>query len=418
MSFNLDDPLAGILSDGSDDSFFDDDILGKRKPAKKKSTPIAEKKTILFDLGDGDKHTPTSFNERKDSLFDLGISDSKKVSAVEQDKTSKTDNVKSPGSVKKTVSRESIKVLTEPKTKPAAEKYDPISSPAKSRVSASADKLDILGDLIEPKKDIAKPLERGKSSQSLLDDILGGPVKTGGSIQGTKAPTTVTKSQEFDLDSILGKNELKQTTALSKNISHKQNVKVEAPKEDTTKKPKPSDDWLGIFQNNDFDKLEDDAGMPAWLVGDSKKNKKPVDKEVKTAKEDAVKEKPKEIREEEGITKSVSGIVKDSEPRVDLNLEQLTKTIPPANILRVSNEDITAESAALYFQQQESQLMVAMQLKEQEEKLAAMQSKYRDSYAVLINNFSKGLQYHNIFQCVKKKCTACNVKQRRRIMLN
>lgn len=376
MSFNLDDPLAGILSDGSDDSFFDDDILGKRKSSKKKSTPIAEKKTILFDLGDGDKHKPTNFNERKDSLFDLGISDSKKASVVEQDKISITENVKSPAAVKKTVSKESIKVFSEPKPKHAAEKFDIIPSPAKSRVSVSADKLDILGDLIESKKDLPKPLERGKSSQSLLDDILGGlPAKTSGSIQGTKPSTMITKSQEFDIDSILGKNELKQTTT-PKNISQKPNVKVEVSKEDTTKKQKPSEDWLGIFQNKDIDEDEDDAGMPAWLVGGSKK-KKAVDKETKTAKEVTVEEKPKEITEEEDKTKPISRIATEKEPRVDLNLEQLTKTIPSTGVSRVSNEDITAESAALYLQEQESQLMIAMQLKEQEEKLAAMQSKYR-----------------------------------------
>lgn len=382
MSFNLDDPLAGILSDGSDDSFFDDDILGKKKPARKQSTPISEKKTILFDLGDGDNHKPTNFNERKDSLFDLGISDSKKVSTVEQDKISKTENAKSPRTLKKIVSRESIKVFTEPKIKPAAEKYDSIRSPAKSRVSASADKLDILGDLIESKKDYSRPLERGKSSQSLLDDILGGAsAKTGGSIQGIKQPSTVTKSQEFAL-------EVKQTTPLSKNVSQKQNVKVEAPKEDTTKKQKPSEDWLGIFQNKDFDESEDDAGMPAWLVGDSKK-KKPIDQEMKTAKEDTVEGKSDEKTEEEDKIKLISRIVKEKEPPLDLNLEQLTKTIAPTSVMRVNNEDITAESAALYFQQQESQLMVAMQLKEQEEKLAAMQSKYRDSHTVFINNCSK-----------------------------
>lgn len=377
MSFNLDDPLAGILSDGSDDSFFDDDILGKKKPAKKKSTPIAEKKTILFDLGDGDKNS-TNLNERKDSLFDLGISDGKKVSAVEQNKISKTENIKSPGPVKKTISKESIQVF--PKT--AAEK---------SKVSASADKLDILGDLIEPKKDLSRPLERGKSSQSLLDDILGGPpAKTVGSVQGTKPPTAVSKSQEFDLDSILGKNELKQTPAVSKTTSQKQNVKVEAPKENTTKKQRPGEDWLGIFQNKDSEEGEDDAGMPAWLVGDSKK-KKQVDKEIKTVKIDTVEEKPKVLTEEEDATKLINRIAKEKEPQLDLNFEKLTKTIPSTSVLRVSNEDITAESAALYFQQQESQLMVAMQLKEQEEKLAAMQSTYRDSHAVLIINFCQAL---------------------------
>lgn len=372
MSFNLDDPLAGILSDGSDDSFFDDDILGKKKPAKKKTTPIAEKKTLLFDLGDGDKQKSENLDQRKDSLFDLGISDNKKVSANEENKISKNDKIKSPGPLKRTVSKESIKA------KLTAEKYEPIPSPGKSRVSASADKLNILDDLIDPKKDLLKPLERGKSSQSLLDDILGGPpIKTSGSIQATKPSTATTNSQEFDLDSILGKNEIKQTTvASSRNVSQKQNVKVETAKEYITKKQKPTEDWLGIFQNKEEEHDEDDAGMPAWLVGDSKK-KKPINKEKKAEKEDTLRDKPKGITVEPERAEPVDQTVKENVPQVDLHFEQPTKNIQPTNILRASNDDITAEGAALYFQQQESQLMVAMQLKAQEEKLAAMQSKSR-----------------------------------------
>lgn len=355
MSFNIDDPLAGILSDGSDDSFFDDDVLGKKKPNKKKSTPTIEKKNALFDLGNVEVTKPvTSTTEKKDSLYDF-------------------EAKKSPTPFKRSASKESIKFSqSEPKVKAGLDKIDVGKSPAKSKVSTSADKLDFLSELSGNKKEFNKTIEKGKSSQSLLDDILGGSsTKTGGSSQTTR-PVTAAKSQEFDFDSILGKSETK-TSASSKSLPQKPILKDNAKDEKEAKKGKSSEDWLGIFQdkddgNNDFD---DDAGMPSWLVGGDSKKKKAEDKKS-VNKTEPIKEKPKpepEKDDEPEVEKPIAELKKDVE-----TAETIPKLVVPGNVLAGSNEDITTEGAALYMQQQESQIMVALQLKAQEEKLAAMQS--------------------------------------------
>ncbi|XP_035444617.2 myosin-11 [Spodoptera frugiperda] len=366
MSFNIDDLLAGILSDGSDDSFFDDDVLGKKKPARKKSTPNLEKKSTLFDLKDTDKPKPVASTlDKKDSLFDI-------------------ESKKSPTPFKRTVSKESIKFSqSEPKVKAGLDKLDTNKSPAKAKVSASADKLDILNELGGTRKESGKSIEKGKSSQSLLDDILGGPsVKSGGSTQ-TLRPVTAGKSQEFDFDSILGKSEAK-TSVSSKSLPQKPPVKenVKEDREASAKKSKSAEDWLGIFQDKDDgnDDLEDEAGMPAWLVGGDSKKKKSEDK--KSTKSEPVKEKPKPTPpKEERIEpdEPPPEVKKDNEV-----VEPLVKFTPPSapSVLQGSTEDITAEGAALYMQQQESQIMVALQLKAQEEKLAAMQMRQKESQRV------------------------------------
>lgn len=367
MSFNLDDPLAGILSDGSDDSFFDDDILGKKKPAKKKTTPIAEKKNALFDLGNGDNDKTNSkqSEDKKESLFDLGPSDSKKISVIDDVKTSKSDLTKSP-SFRRTLSKESIQIQgTDAKNRLVLDKLDVTRSSAKTKISSSTDKLDILGELTtDTKKETFKPLEKGKSSQSLLDDILGGSsTKTGSSSHPTR-PATAAKSQDFDFDSILGKKESKPP---SQKVQQKQSAKVEIPREETvTKKAKSSEDWLGIFDDKEeHNEEEEDGGMPAWLVGDSKK-KKPGET-IKKSKEATVHEPPSKPKEQEQAE-----LVENIRPEPKTDPAQF---VPRSSAYQSSNEDITAEGAALYLQQQESQLMVALQLKAQEEKLAAMQSK-------------------------------------------
>lgn len=358
MSFNIDDPLAGILSDGSDDSFFDDDILGKKKPTKKKTTPLAEKKNALFDLGTSDKPTP----QPKDSQKEFSSTDLK----IDKPKSP------SPATFTRTVSKESIKVQkSDSKSKLDFDKIGLGKSPAKVKPTTSAESLDILGDLIpETKKETAKPLERGKSSQSLLDDILGGSsTKTGGSSQAAR-PVTAAKSQEFDFDSFLGKGETKQTTTSSTKTTVQKAVVKETKKEPQIK-AKTSEDWLGIFQkeNQEEDVEEEDTGMPAWLGGGDTKKKKTVKKEEKSVPKP--KAKVEEKQHEDEIQKEIEQVY----PQFDSKLEHLAKMATSNTVMEGTNEDITTEGAALYLQQQEAQLMMALQLKAQDEKLAAMQSK-------------------------------------------
>ncbi|XP_028178328.1 fas-binding factor 1 homolog [Ostrinia furnacalis] len=356
MSFNIDDPLAGILSDGSDDSFFDDDILGKKKPVKKKGTPTPEKKSALFNL-DVDKPSTSISEAKKDSLFDLGKPDVKS----DEPKASSFKPV-SPAPFKRTLSKESVKFDSKKPVETA-------KSPAKAKISASADSLDILGDLnFDTKKDAGqKSIEKGKSSQSLLDDILGGSsVKTPSSTQITR-PATAAKSQEFDFDSILGKSESKPSVS-SKNVPSKQPAKTEKPK-DVAPKKKTSEDWLGIFQ--DKEENEDATDMPSWLGGGDSKKKKAANTETKEppqkAKEVAKEEERDVVTEKEKVKESVV------EP-----MQTINPMLKPVE-LQGSNEDLTAEGAAMYMQEQESQLMVALQLKAQEEKLASMQMRQNES---------------------------------------
>lgn len=354
MSFNLDDPLAGILSDGSDDSFFDDDILGKKKPAKKKDTSMAGKKNALFDLEETDKpKTAGVLESKKEALFDLR-GDTKKIPATIEARAS-------PALLKRTVSKDSFKI---PQTEAKPKQFDTSKSPVKPKVSASADKIDILSEFgSEPKS-----LGKGKSSQSILDDILGGPSTKPGSSQASRPPTT-TKSQDFDFNSFLGKTDSKTPkTALLKS-----NAKSDIPKEVTKKeepRKKAGGDWLGIFQENEAAADEDNAEMPSWLVSGDTKKKKPEAKKVGQPEAEALREPHRiETASEEMEQKDVRQVVIE---------EVIPKVVMPSmpSILQGSTEDITAEGAALYLQQQDSQLMVAMQLKAQEERLVAMQGKF------------------------------------------
>jgi Fas-binding factor 1 len=363
MSFNLDDPLAGILSDGSDDSFFDDDILGRKKPAKPKVTATPEKKNELFDI-EPDKPKPVSNviieSKKSESVYDINKSGSFKVDVPK----STSFKAVSPTNFKKGFSNTtSVKLDSKTKAFP-----DSTKSPAKPKITVSADSLDILADFNDSKKaksNTSTTIEKGKSSQSLLDDILGGPSTKPPPKQINK-PTTASKSEEFDFDSFLGKIETNKTTSSNKTIAQKASVKPEksVKEEKSQKKTKTSQDWLGIF--NDDNEIDGVADMPSWLGGETKSEK--------TTEPEKVLEQPSK---QPPMTKDNSTRTQEEPFKQNLVEEQLTEKIKPINatVFPASNEDLTTEGAAMYLQQQESQLMVALQLKAQEEKLAAMQCK-------------------------------------------
>ncbi|XP_026499225.2 fas-binding factor 1 homolog [Vanessa tameamea] len=358
MNFNLDDPLAGILSDGSDDSFFDDDILGKKKPQKKNESIISEKKNTFFELGD--QKLQTNLPKSQDLLGDKSL---QKDAAVEE--KSKPDNLKatSPAPFKRTVSKESI-----------FQQMDASKSPAKPKLVTSADS--VLNDLgIHSKKDTNKSLEKGKSSQSLLDDILGSSSnKTGGSNQTTR-PTIGGKKQQFDLDTFLD-SESRQTGSSTAKVEiqkPKINKKTENVKEvEKLKKMKSTDDWLGIFQEKDslMEEEEEEDNVPAWLGGGGQKKKKNI-KESKIETQQIDEEQKEDPKTTEQTPKNTAN--------VENHIQNVTANV---SNLDFSQEDITMQGTALYLQQQESQLMVALQLKAQDEKLAAMLMRQKESQRV------------------------------------
>ncbi|XP_038206231.1 protein hook homolog [Zerene cesonia] len=374
MSLDLDDPLAGILSDGSDDSFFDDDIMGKKKTSKSKDTATVDKKKALFDL-DSIQATKTNkniSNEVKD-IFESSNKD-KEINLASRKASFKIENnsktISSPAPMKRTFSKDSVSQNND------NNKLDNfVSSPSETKMTGkSAEKLDLLDDLLEDKKSIKT--EKGKSSQSLLDDILGGPSLKSSSNQ--QKNTAFVKNSDVDFDSLLGKTELKQTL-LSNNttkplISQKKEIKdVENTKVKQVQPKSSTEDWLGIFKDKDEAVVEDEADMPSWLTGGVKKNK--TDRKAKPVVE----------LTEETTTKApdigTHTVQKEEYVSKDGKLEELMKP-QQKSTLEISNDDVTLEGAALCLQQQEAQLMVALQLKAQDDKLAAMQERQKETQRV------------------------------------
>lgn len=365
MNFNIDDPLAGILSDGSDDSFFDDDILGKNKSTIK-ATPASEKKKHLFNLEENLKDKSQSkITENKNSLFDLNKEDNKTTTNHTSQNLKTTSDLKiekelvsTPTPFKRSLSKDSVQLH-------ATSSIKSITNTDTRKISdRGQNSIDKLGDSnMRPKKD---NLERGKSSQSILDDILGEPLKTA----STSKPSiivqnTATKNQEITLDELLGNNDTKPPTVTK--FPGKQESTVTQKKEDKKEIKNKSDDWLGIFQNKQEDN-EDEAGMPSWLLGNDNKNTK--------RKENKKKDEIQQPKDQDDKEKDVKEVVRPEQIKVEnLHLDQIMNSAITSNIKNNSNEDITTESATLYLKEQESQLMVALQLKAQEEKLAALQCK-------------------------------------------
>ncbi|KAL4712007.1 hypothetical protein ACJJTC_003674 [Scirpophaga incertulas] len=354
MNFNIDDPLAGILSDGSDDSFFDDDILGKKKSDKLKTAAIPERKKSLFDLEleESKKINKEITIESKSNKIDLNKSSSFK-------EVPKAPSLKavSPTPFKKAISKESINVMQGEVINKSI--INTSKSPAKSKVTLSTDPLDdILSESNKNKKDSAKPLERGKSSRSILDDILGGSSSPPMTPQKTKQATT--KSQDFDL--LLGRSD---SAVPYKSISGVSVEKINKPKkqDNLQKKTRSSEDWLGVFEGKEDDETTD---MPSWLSGETKKKK--TDPPPQKEEENFKTLKSQNVPEVEVIAKENT--------HVDIS-DKLNSAM--TSVIQTNNEDLTAEGAAIYMQQQESQLMVALQLKAQEEKLAVMQMRQKDT---------------------------------------
>ncbi|GBP54278.1 Fas-binding factor 1 [Eumeta japonica] len=372
MSFNIDDPLADILSDGSDDSFFDDDILGKKKSTKKSNF--------------NEKKVTTTSTDKKNSLFDLEdeTKAKKTVGKDNFDKTEANTPIIPRSPFKHTQSKFSDSIqsseINKPLTKQSLHKPETVKSPANTKSNNSVDKLNVVDDKsIDTNKEIS--IEKGKSSQSFLDDILGGPAtKTGISSQASK-PTTTEKDEEFDFNSILGTSDTKPTNPQINKKTQKGNAKSDnlIKEKGQPKKLKSSEDWLGVFQSTNETEESDNTGMPSWLLGTDTKKKKSEKVTTPKAIENETLHNPTEtIVAQADINKNINKL----EYPLSNNkiLEQSSVHVPTT--MFSSQDDVTTEGAALYLQQQESQLMVALQLKAQEEKLAALQMRQEESQRI------------------------------------
>ncbi|KPI97256.1 Fas-binding factor 1 [Papilio xuthus] len=373
MSFNVDDPLAGILSDGSDDSFFDDDILGKKKPAKKNTTAV-DKKSALFDLDD---KTEPKLHDIVPKRIEAPEAVTKVPIKTEFSEKNKPDNqLLKPSTSFKLSANADTKRNDLSLSKDLHEVTDIKKSPFKSKIGTSNEKIDILDDILGSKKSNMDQTDKRKGSQSILDDILGKPTK-----DSSQVKSATIKNQQYNLDNILSKNDSKET--LSSKKQSKQPLPVPSNENVQQKKTKSSEDWLGIFQEENEETEKDDPDMPSWLGGSSSVKKTTLEKRSKT-------ESQKEVEKEPDLPKpasrnqsnELSGIKESTDLgsiKISSNLEK-SNTFP--NVEVQNEEDVTTQGAAVFLQQQEAQLMVALQLKAQDEKLAAMQLKQKEAQRV------------------------------------
>ncbi|XP_014368987.2 cytoskeletal protein Sojo [Papilio machaon] len=367
MSFNVDDPLAGILSDGSDDSFFDDDILGKKKPAKKNITAV-DKKSALFDLDDS---TEPNIEPKKIEASEALNKVPMKTKFSEKNKLD-NQQLKPSASFKLSANADS-KRNDLSLSKDLNEVTDIKKSPYKSKIGTSNEKIDILDDILGSKKSNVEQTDKRKGSQSILDDILGKPSKD--STQVIKSATV--KNQQYN---IVSKNDSKDT--LSSKKQSKQPLPVPTNENVEQKKAKSSEDWLGIFQEENEETEKDNSDMPSWLGGSSVK-KTTLEKRSKTETQKAVVKEPDLPKL---APTNQSNELTDQKESTDLGSIKISDNIEKTRILPnvevQIEEDVAMQGAAVFLQQQEAQLMVALQLKAQDEKLAEMQLKQKEAQRV------------------------------------
>ncbi|KPJ07288.1 Fas-binding factor 1 [Papilio machaon] len=368
MSFNVDDPLAGILSDGSDDSFFDDDILGKKKPAKKNITAV-DKKSALFDLDDSTE--PNIVPKKIEASEAL----SKVPMKTQFSEKNKLDNqqLKPSASFKLSANADS-KRNDLSLSKDLNEVTDIKKSPYKSKIGTSNEKIDILDDILGSKKSNVEQTDKRKGSQSILDDILGKPSKD--STQVIKSATV--KNQHYN---IVSKNDSKDT--LSSKKQSKQLLSVPTNENVEQKKIKSSEDWLGIFQEENEETEKDNSDMPSWLGGSSSVKKTTLEKRSKSETQKAVAKEPDLPKLADTNQSNELPDLKESTDLGSIKIsDNIEKTRIFPNVEVQIEEDVATQGAAVFMQQQEAQLMVALQLKAQDEKLAEMQLKQKEAQRV------------------------------------
>ncbi|XP_058122456.1 fas-binding factor 1 homolog [Anopheles ziemanni] len=154
MNFDLDDPLEGLLSDGSNDSLFGNETA---KKAAKPSKP--SKMEDLFGIKSNEATKGSTFAKSAEP----GTSSIDKIQPVSLDYTKPTaSSVQQPSSLSSVPSKKADTPIR--KQEPTAAAMKP-STPQKKEISF--DDGDLLSDLgFDPKKP--------KSKSSILDDILGG----------------------------------------------------------------------------------------------------------------------------------------------------------------------------------------------------------------------------------------------------
>lgn len=403
IDFDLDDPLGDLLSDNSNDSFYNDD---KGKPATRtqlsRDASLDKKKSNLFGLDD-DPPPATVVHPNKDVKSNPSRGDW--LGLVETPTESKINIIQRPS--------------TSPGIKENADKQivnssGDLQATIKRTKSSFPYSLNFLDDFglsdTEPTPDAIKPSAKSANKSSTLDDILG---KSTSSFKRQETPPTAKVENPNTTTGYSPSNFL--SVPISKNVRlSSSSSKLDMEKSLTEAKPKPikaesaielsksvkkdasnisrrqrgNTDWLGLFPDDDLnakDPLESkdeikQNNLPDWLKPAESKQSEEVMSEVMNQP----KAQPSENVVESGhlATSNMNAMYSDLTSLIgkQMNIPELLGTGSNLNLL--NNSDLEQKSAAICLQQQESQLMVALQLKAQEERLAALHGMVTHSFII------------------------------------
>uniref|UniRef100_A0A182W3U0 Fas-binding factor 1 C-terminal domain-containing protein n=1 Tax=Anopheles minimus TaxID=112268 RepID=A0A182W3U0_9DIPT len=435
MNFDLDDPLEGLLSDGSNDSLFGNETSKKQPTKATKPGKMEDLFGIKTDPAKGALITKTV--EQSGAVSERG-----QPASLDYTKTS-TSSTHQPSSLTSVQGRK----LDTPANKPAsATVSNKPSTPQKKEISF--DDSDLLADLgFDPKKP--------RSKSSILDDILGGTLTA-----STKEipPKSVISKPRQSLTTTLeeppntGKAASRQTAesadnpqpestitgsyAPSGNIApssgamqkrggrRKSSVSMlndplglfgttaeEKPSRTETKQQKKGGaDWLGL---ND-DTTAKEIGPTVVPVATLTKNRDSIPAKVPLVSVP---------QQQDGSVEVIAPLQQNKLPSPTKTIVAPSQTVQPNPIIpdpqTITNTlqlvEAEAQSAMATMQQQEFQLSVASQMKSQEKALIDMQQKQQ---AVLK---SQEAQFNELLHKQMQRHTALEdvlAKQQQRINAN
>ncbi|XP_039444696.1 trichohyalin [Culex pipiens pallens] len=386
MNFDLDDPLDGLLSDGSNDSLFGNEPAkkpAKSAPAAKPETKHSKMEDLFGIKSDAPPAKPATVTIEKETHPSLEMASRPATSGQ-------------PSSLGSFQSR---------KTSTPVKKVEP-----EKKKEITFDDSDVLSDLgFDPKKP--------KSKSNILDDILGGPIITSSkeitSKQNKGGKQTLGIGKEEPAGS---KTVSRQSTETSENLATESTImggyapsgNPAGPRRSGRRKSSTAmHDPLGLF-GNQFDQRRDSKAVKKgsdWLgLNDDSSGNDPPPVVVPRVEPEIVKpvEAPKPL-----TPVMEQPIIVPAQPPQIITTPQPT-SIPFQTIIKpdiatsaqtmelLNNE---TQGALNTLQQQEFQLMVASQMKNQEQALLEMQHKQQSilqrQEAQFNELLQKQIQRHN-----------------------
>lgn len=380
MNFDLDDPLGDLLSDGSNDSFFEKNT--------KKAVETKNK-----DVGSSSKQAPAT--SKMENLFGITTEDVKPPPKTQQVYQSSTlsgheSSIKKNGPLQKSIKG--------------------FSSPAKTTKSINLKKEITFEEDDDTSLDLGfdpkKPKSASKKS-SILSDLLGvsEPRKTATTVNKPKTPPTrVPNSANLSRQNISEKSE----SVVNEAIGGPTYAASPVGRSRTLSKHESStslNDPLGLFSSNTASetKIVDNQStkqiIPTtttdWLgIGDdsqSKKSEPLKNLQISALVPNFSKKQPYDQHQLElqGIPLSTA-VDSSSHP-----IRNIAETLKPnisetAQILTTTTKE--TETALTALKHQESQLVIAAQMKNQEVALMEMQKRQQEMLHKQETNFNELLQ--------------------------